>query len=172
MMIPPFPQALFVLGSLVSSSSPPELLSISSSVFGFQASPWVPTSLSCCKLKLPLFFLLLHESLASAFPAGKLLEAILPDTEFSAFSYTWTLNPGRFNMKEHSYYYHGKRWIHCPLHRFRYLGTVPPPLLQPGVSRQLWLPNLYCPLNQLHRLWARRSYPSFPRIPLTRRLAL
>ena len=90
-----------MLGPLVSSSSPPGLLSTSSSVFGIQASPWVPTSLSCCKLELHPHFFPPHESITSAFPAGKLLEAILPDTEFSTFGYTWNLNPGRFNMKEH-----------------------------------------------------------------------
>ena len=37
----------------------------------------------------------------SAFPAGKLLEAILPNKKFSTFGCTWNLNPGRFNMKEH-----------------------------------------------------------------------
>jgi len=36
-----------------------------------------------------------------AFPAGKLLEAILPSREFTTFGYTWSLNPGRFNLKEH-----------------------------------------------------------------------
>jgi len=36
-----------------------------------------------------------------AFPAGKLLEAILPTKEFTTFGYRWSLNPGRFNLKEH-----------------------------------------------------------------------
>ena len=36
-----------------------------------------------------------------AFPAGKLLEAILPSREFTTFGYTWSPNPGRFNLKEH-----------------------------------------------------------------------
>ena len=36
-----------------------------------------------------------------AFPAGKLLEAILPSRQFTTFGHTWTLNPGRFNPKEH-----------------------------------------------------------------------
>lgn len=36
-----------------------------------------------------------------AFPAGKLLEAILPTWKFNTFGYTWTLNPGHFNLKEH-----------------------------------------------------------------------
>ena len=36
-----------------------------------------------------------------AFPAGKLLEAILPSRQFTTFGYTWSLNPGRFNLKEH-----------------------------------------------------------------------
>ena len=36
-----------------------------------------------------------------AFPAGKLFEAILPHKQFTTFGYTWSLNPGRFNLKEH-----------------------------------------------------------------------
>ena len=36
-----------------------------------------------------------------AFPAGKLLEAILPARQFTTFGYTWSLNPGKFNLKEH-----------------------------------------------------------------------
>ena len=36
-----------------------------------------------------------------AFPAGKLLEAILPSRKFTTFGYTWSLNPGKFNLKEH-----------------------------------------------------------------------
>ena len=36
-----------------------------------------------------------------AFPAGKLLEAILPSRRFTTFGYTWSLNPGKFNLKEH-----------------------------------------------------------------------
>jgi len=42
-----------------------------------------------------------HKFLFSAFPVGKLLEAILPDKEFTTFGYTWSLNPGKFNVKEH-----------------------------------------------------------------------
>ena len=37
-----------------------------------------------------------------AFPAGKLLEAILPTRTFKTFGYTWSLNPGRFSFKEHT----------------------------------------------------------------------
>ncbi|EPQ54770.1 OPT-domain-containing protein [Gloeophyllum trabeum ATCC 11539] len=36
-----------------------------------------------------------------AFPAGKLLDTILPTWQFTTFGYTWSLNPGPFNMKEH-----------------------------------------------------------------------
>lgn len=36
-----------------------------------------------------------------AFPAGKLLEAILPSKRFTTFGHTWNLNPGKFNLKEH-----------------------------------------------------------------------
>ncbi|KAJ7624592.1 OPT-domain-containing protein [Roridomyces roridus] len=35
-----------------------------------------------------------------AYPAAKLME-LLPTTEFTTFGYTWTLNPGPFNPKEH-----------------------------------------------------------------------
>jgi len=37
-----------------------------------------------------------------AFPAGKLLEVALPSRRFTTFGYTWSLNPGRFNLKEHT----------------------------------------------------------------------
>ena len=37
-----------------------------------------------------------------AFPAGKLLEAILPSRHFTTLGYTWSLNPGKFNSKEHT----------------------------------------------------------------------
>lgn len=36
-----------------------------------------------------------------ALPAGKLLERILPTTTFRTFRYSWSLNPGPFNIKEH-----------------------------------------------------------------------
>jgi len=36
-----------------------------------------------------------------AFPAGKLLEVILPSRRFTTLGYTWSLNPGKFNLKEH-----------------------------------------------------------------------
>ncbi|KAJ6576026.1 OPT-domain-containing protein [Mycena vulgaris] len=35
-----------------------------------------------------------------AFPAAKLME-LLPATKFTTFGYTWSLNPGKFNLKEH-----------------------------------------------------------------------
>ncbi|KAJ6565020.1 OPT-domain-containing protein [Mycena vulgaris] len=35
-----------------------------------------------------------------AFPAAKLME-LLPTTQFTTFGYTWSLNPGKFNLKEH-----------------------------------------------------------------------
>jgi hypothetical protein len=37
----------------------------------------------------------------SGFPAGKFLEKVLPTRQFIIFGYTLSLNPGRFNMKEH-----------------------------------------------------------------------
>lgn len=36
-----------------------------------------------------------------AFPVGKLLEAALPSRRFTTFGYRWSLNPGKFNLKEH-----------------------------------------------------------------------
>ena len=39
--------------------------------------------------------------MCSAFPAGKFFEKVLPTTKFTTFGHTWSLNPGRFNMKEH-----------------------------------------------------------------------
>lgn len=39
--------------------------------------------------------------ICSAFPAGKFLEKVLPTRKFNTFGYTWSLNPGQFNMKEH-----------------------------------------------------------------------
>jgi len=36
-----------------------------------------------------------------AFPTSKFLEAVLPSRRFTTFGYTWSLNPGRFNLKEH-----------------------------------------------------------------------
>jgi hypothetical protein len=39
--------------------------------------------------------------MGSGFPAGKLLEEVLPTHQFTTFGYTWSLNPGKFNMKEH-----------------------------------------------------------------------
>jgi len=29
------------------------------------------------------------------------MEKVLPTTKFTTFGHTWSLNPGRFNMKEH-----------------------------------------------------------------------
>jgi hypothetical protein len=37
----------------------------------------------------------------SGFPAGKFLEKVLPTHQFTTLGYTWSLNPGKFNMKEH-----------------------------------------------------------------------
>lgn len=39
--------------------------------------------------------------ICSSFPAGKFLEKVLPTRKFSTFGYTWSLNPGKFNIKEH-----------------------------------------------------------------------
>ena len=36
-----------------------------------------------------------------AFPAGKFLEATLPTRQFTTLGYMWSLNPGKFNPKEH-----------------------------------------------------------------------
>jgi OPT family oligopeptide transporter len=37
----------------------------------------------------------------ASFPMGKLWEWLLPTTQFRTFGYTWSLNPGPFNIKEH-----------------------------------------------------------------------
>ncbi|KAG9314623.1 OPT oligopeptide transporter [Chiua virens] len=37
----------------------------------------------------------------TALPLGKGLERVLPTTRFNTLGYTWTLNPGPFNIKEH-----------------------------------------------------------------------
>ncbi|KIO27853.1 hypothetical protein M407DRAFT_22904 [Tulasnella calospora MUT 4182] len=37
-----------------------------------------------------------------ALPAGKLLERILPTRQWTAFGYTWSFNPGPWNIKEHT----------------------------------------------------------------------
>lgn len=37
----------------------------------------------------------------TALPLGRALERLLPTTRFRTFGYTWTLNPGPFNIKEH-----------------------------------------------------------------------
>ncbi|KAG8706561.1 hypothetical protein FRC09_002348 [Ceratobasidium sp. 395] len=37
-----------------------------------------------------------------ALPAGKLLEKLLPRAHITTFGYTWSLNPGPFNIKEHT----------------------------------------------------------------------
>ncbi|KAJ2080824.1 hypothetical protein H4R24_002787 [Coemansia sp. RSA 988] len=36
-----------------------------------------------------------------AFPAGYILSHVLPKRKFSTFGWTWSLNPGPFNIKEH-----------------------------------------------------------------------
>ncbi|KAJ7597542.1 OPT-domain-containing protein [Mycena floridula] len=36
-----------------------------------------------------------------AFPVGKAMHTVLPTREFTTFGNTWSLNPGRFNTKEH-----------------------------------------------------------------------
>ncbi|GBE78430.1 OPT oligopeptide transporter [Sparassis latifolia] len=37
-----------------------------------------------------------------ALPCGKAFEYLLPTTRFTTFGYTWSLNPGPFNIKEHT----------------------------------------------------------------------
>lgn len=37
----------------------------------------------------------------TALPLGKGLQIILPTTRFDTFGYSWSLNPARFNIKEH-----------------------------------------------------------------------
>lgn len=37
-----------------------------------------------------------------ALPCGRFLERVLPTTRFRTFGYTWSFNPGPFNVKEHA----------------------------------------------------------------------
>jgi hypothetical protein len=97
----------------------------------------------------------------SGFPAGKLLEKVLPTHRFTTFGYTWSLNPGKFNMKEHmvitimanvgvSTPYISK--VSAP-GDCDFIGprltpdasghfcAIPPCLLQSAVGQQLWLPT-------------------------------
>jgi len=37
-----------------------------------------------------------------ALPIGRFFEWVLPNTRFNTFGYVWTLNPGPFNIKEHT----------------------------------------------------------------------
>lgn len=90
-----------------------------------------------------------------AYPAGKLLERILPDKGFTMFGARHSLNPGPFNKKEqqvnysdisaqsdteqHADHYHGHGRVQHALHRGCGHCAVPPHLLQPALGRQLRL---------------------------------
>ncbi|KAG8220066.1 OPT oligopeptide transporter [Butyriboletus roseoflavus] len=52
-------------------------------------------------MRYPSVFITSIVPLLTALPLGKALERILPTTRFPTFGYTWTLNPGPFNIKEH-----------------------------------------------------------------------
>lgn len=86
--------------------------------------PWSiprPSAHNLCRWFLGLFFTILISGLNQIFamrypavfisglvaqlvslPLGKLLERILPSTRFNTFGYVWSLNPGPFNIKEHT----------------------------------------------------------------------
>jgi hypothetical protein len=96
----------------------------------------------------------------SAFPAGKFLEKVLPIGQFNTFGYTWSLNPGRFNMKEHmvitimanvSFYPTDTFQVSVPgnLNFFGppltpdasgFFCAIPPHLFQSAMGKQLRLP--------------------------------
>ncbi|KAJ6518530.1 OPT-domain-containing protein [Mycena vulgaris] len=51
-------------------------------------------------IRFPAIFVYAGVAQVLAFPAAKLME-LLPTTQFTTFGYTWSLNPGKFNPKEH-----------------------------------------------------------------------
>jgi len=126
-----------------------------------------------------------------AFPAGKLLEVILPSRQFTTFGHTWSLNPGRFNLKEHmvitimanaglagaSIPYVGVLVIFLvyPGRDKRFVDgrkSGPATLLQPGVRFQIRIPEYVTPTHfVLIRVYSsmlfQSSCPSPPPILVT-----
>ena len=105
-------------------------------------------------IRSPGIELLVNVAQMLAFPAGKLLEVILPSRQFTTFGYTWSFNPGKFNLKEHivitimanvglSIPYTSNvrgRFSMSPVHDQSpvvHLGPALATLLQPGIRWQL-----------------------------------
>jgi hypothetical protein len=111
-----------------------------------------------------------------AFPVGKAAERFLPDVGITLFGVRHSLNPGKFNKKEHmlisimasvgktlpsSRYISkhqlweekslpGSQWqlISCSIH------PMAASLLWPDVCKILWIPDLACRINQLDGIWS------------------
>ena len=66
--------------------------------FFVETSPFTNQSIS---VRRPCIQILPNAAQFLAFPTGKLLEGILPIRQFTTTGYTWSLNPGKFNLKEH-----------------------------------------------------------------------
>jgi hypothetical protein len=97
----------------------------------------------------------------SGFPAGKFLEKVLPTRKFTTFGYTWSLNPGKFNMKEHmvitimanaGFYTPYTTYVSAPgdcnffgpcvtPDALGHPGAIPSLPLQSAMGKQLWLPT-------------------------------
>ena len=103
-----------------------------------------------------------------AFPAGKFLEAILPSRQFATFGYTWSLNPGKFNLKEHMvitimanstpFTNYVRQLLISPPSPARdwrstaHLGPAPSTLPQPGVRFELRIPECVVPTTPIRTL--------------------
>ncbi|CAE6398593.1 unnamed protein product [Rhizoctonia solani] len=59
-------------------------------------------SMRCKSLRYPSVQITALVAQLVALPAGKLLEKTLPRAHITTFGYTWSLNPGPFNIKEHT----------------------------------------------------------------------
>ncbi|KAF7375422.1 OPT-domain-containing protein [Mycena sanguinolenta] len=97
----------------------------------------------------------------AAVPLAKLLE-LLPNTEFVAFGYTWTLNPGPFNPKEHmliTIMANVGFYTPSTFHRY-YLDTISAALLQPGgpLSLLSFPPDLTVSPVMDNQLWLSKSF--------------
>ncbi|PKX92239.1 small oligopeptide transporter, OPT family [Aspergillus novofumigatus IBT 16806] len=53
------------------------------------------------QLHSPPLFLSAYLAILVTFPCGRLMEAVLPERKWKILGWTFTLNPGRFNQKEH-----------------------------------------------------------------------
>ncbi|KAJ7238969.1 OPT oligopeptide transporter protein-domain-containing protein [Mycena rebaudengoi] len=52
-------------------------------------------------IRVPSIYIYSNVAQVLAYPFAKLLEATLPQRSFTTFGWTWSLNPGPFNAKEH-----------------------------------------------------------------------